>query len=40
MLNFKKVEQKDVTSGGNYGNFGLNKGQILSVKYNPNGGYK
>jgi len=40
MLNFKKVEQKDVTGGGNYGNFGLNKGQILSVKYNPNGGYK
>ena len=40
MLNLKTVEEKDVAGGGNYGSFGLNKGQILSVKYSPNGGYK
>lgn len=41
MLNFKTVKSEDLAKGGgNYGKFGLNKGKILSVKYNPLGGYK
>ena len=40
-LNFSNLNEESLSGdNGNFGKFGLNKGQFLSVKYSPTGGYK